>query len=59
MALFTRVEKLVRTELSVTAEVEEEGTGKSSGVYCTGKSCLNKSIDIFVEIVRLKSSIRM
>ncbi|XP_059930638.1 alpha-2-macroglobulin-like [Gadus macrocephalus] len=27
MALFTRVEKLVRTELSVTAEVEEEGTG--------------------------------
>ncbi|CAL8350313.1 unnamed protein product [Lota lota] len=27
MALFTRIEKLVRTELSVVAEVEEEGTG--------------------------------
>ncbi|KAJ3590956.1 hypothetical protein NHX12_008904 [Muraenolepis orangiensis] len=27
MALFTRLEKLVRTELSVSAEVEEEGTG--------------------------------
>ncbi|KAG7282540.1 hypothetical protein CRUP_001115, partial [Coryphaenoides rupestris] len=27
MALFTRVEKLVRTELSVLADVEEEGTG--------------------------------
>ncbi|CAL8350317.1 unnamed protein product [Lota lota] len=27
MALFTRIEKLVRTELSVSAEVEEEGTG--------------------------------
>ncbi|CAL8350284.1 unnamed protein product [Lota lota] len=27
MALFTRIEKLVRPELSVSAEVEEEGTG--------------------------------
>ena len=45
MALFTRVEKLVRTELSVTAEVEEEGTGKSK--------------NIFVEIRWFKSSIRI